>query len=158
MVIGGVASVHVRGAIDRRALGIARLNADPVLCIGWVIDFRKIIVDHVQRTAARAAFISKTCTILYLGNLEASPLCRDLKRAANAITCKAEWVGKTSCRFQLRVQICYIGYPFNAESKMAVVVQDDIATLLLGPASERCPEDEKAPCPPNGTSEMHCVE
>lgn len=47
LVVGRIASEHIRGTIDRRALGIARLNANPILCIRWVVDLGKVIVDLI---------------------------------------------------------------------------------------------------------------
>jgi hypothetical protein len=38
------------------APGKARLNAGPILSIGWVIDFRKIIVNHIERTTVSVPF------------------------------------------------------------------------------------------------------
>lgn len=63
LVVGRVAPEHIRRAVDCRTRCKARLNADFILCVGWVIDFER---SHIQRMTAGAALVPKASSILYL--------------------------------------------------------------------------------------------
>jgi hypothetical protein len=91
LVIGRLTSIYVQGTINRHALGKARLNADPILGIGWIIYFGKIIVYHIEGTTVNVASVSKTSAILYLGDFGAPPSRGNFERAASAIESKAVW-------------------------------------------------------------------
>lgn len=113
LVISRIAPVHIRRTVDCRTRSKARLNTDSILCIGWVIDFREIVINHVRRLTGRAAFVLKTSTILYLSDLKASPPRRDFERVANTIDCKMKWLGEPVLGGQLGIQIGDICDPFD---------------------------------------------
>jgi hypothetical protein len=100
-------------AIDYWTPSKARLDLDSILCVRWIVNFRKVVVNHVVGATISAAFVSKTSAIFDLRDLKASPYCRDFERATNAINREVKWVGKSLLGGELSIHIRAAGYTFN---------------------------------------------